>query len=150
MDDDQIKRLSRLIITAFFFGLCTVVGFTVWASFQVKKLHYEDNRITDLLANVQLTPGPEGKEGLTIVGAQGATGPQGTKGDKGDKGDTANAGANGQTVIGQQGDQGEPGPQGEKGETGAAGKSIICRQTLTGQTECKFVGDTDWRPIEEF
>lgn len=130
--------------------LAIIVGVTVWASFQLKTLHFQDTRISELVARLKLTPGPSGKQGdagLTIIGA---TGVQGPKGDKGDTGEPGTDGKSGFGFIGQQGPQGEPGPQGEKGEKGQDGKTVLCRQTFTGTTECKYAGDTDWIPEEEF
>lgn len=60
------------------------------------------NNIEDGIANIELTPGPQG--------ATGERGPQGLQGPKGDKGDTGERGPKG-----DKGDTGNTGPQGPKG-----------------------------------
>lgn len=69
------------------------------------------------LANVELTPGPQGEPGLPgTPGSAGEAGPKGETGSQGPKGDTGTAGQ-----TGSEGPQGQTGSQGPKGDTGTAG-----------------------------
>lgn len=67
--------------------------------------------VAEALANIELTPGPQGPKGDT-----GATGPQGPKGDTGPQGPQGPQGEQG-----EQGPKGEPGPKGDKGDKGDPG-----------------------------
>lgn len=69
----------------------------------------ELNRIENGIANVELTPGPEGPQGEQ--GPEGPMGPEGPEGPQGLKGDK-----------GEPGEQGPPGEKGAKGDPGADGK----------------------------
>lgn len=59
-----------------------------------------EDYIDDIVANIELTPGPQGEQGI-----QGEKGEQGPKGDKGDQGE-----------VGPQGEQGPMGPEGPAGK----------------------------------
>jgi hypothetical protein len=59
-----------------------------------------NNYVDDIVANIELTPGPQGEQGI-----QGEKGEQGPKGDKGDQGE-----------VGPQGEQGPMGPEGPAGK----------------------------------
>lgn len=73
--------------------------------------YYTKPEIDQLLANIELTPGPQGPQG-----------PQGTKGDQGQVGPQGSVGPRGvEGPQGIQGTQGLTGPAGAKGETGAQG-----------------------------
>ncbi len=99
---------------------------------KITALQAEIDALEQELANIELTPGPQGDSGpigpagpTGPAGADGATGAQGDKGDTGDKGDqgakgdTGDKGAKGDT--GATGPQGPVGAQGPKGDTGDKG-----------------------------
>lgn len=83
------------------------------------------NHIEDVIAGIELTPGPQGEKGDT--GAQGPKGDTGEQGPKGDKGDTGAKGDKGDT-----GAAGAAGAKGDKGDTGA--KITAIELTITGST----------------
>lgn len=93
---------------------------------ETKKL---EDRLLDILEDVQLIEGPTGRDG--VDGEQGPRGPagprgaQGLRGEQGERGKTGPAGDRGETglqgVQGEQGPQGEIGPQGPQGEVGPMG-----------------------------
>lgn len=114
-----------------------------------RALHEDLNELATQLAQVELTPGPQGETGPKgDQGATGSQGPQGAVGERGPqgitgalgpvgpagetgaKGDTGSAGAQGAT-----GAAGLPGPQGVKGDTGATGaKGTTGTTGATGAT----------------
>lgn len=74
----------------------------VYTETEIRDFDFLSKRVDELteeIADIQLTPGPQGP--------QGEPGPQGPKGDKGDAGEP-----------GPKGDAGEQGPQGEQGPAG--------------------------------
>ena len=85
-----------------------------------KEIEKLENKIFDVLEEVQTIRGPAGKDGK-----QGAKGDKGVKGDKGDKGERGERGADGVAgpvgSAGEKGDTGERGEQGEQGLQGVAG-----------------------------
>ena len=88
---------------------------------EIKKL---EDRIFDVLEEVQTIQGPMGPQGLK--GDKGVKGDKGDKGVKGDKGDTGLRGEKGERgEQGLQGIQGDPGRRGDKGEQGETGPQGI-------------------------
>jgi len=81
---------------------------------EIKKL---ENRLFDVLEEVQTIQGPAGLQGPQ--GVPGLKGPKGDKGVKGDRGEKGEKGDKG--VKGDRGETGETGLQGPKGDTGAQG-----------------------------
>lgn len=93
-----------------------------------------DAALAAAIANIELTPGPQG-----IQGVQGVQGPQGEQGPAGPAGDTGPQGIQGEQ--GPQGIQGVQGPQGEQGPAGPAGdagtaipRSVALLMHLDGDT----------------
>jgi hypothetical protein len=87
--------------------------------------------LTEQLANIELTPGPQGATGP--AGPTGATGDVGPTGQQGPTGATGLAGSKGDT--GAAGPTGATGTQGVKGTTGTAGASGVAGPTgSTGTT----------------
>ena len=113
---------------------------------EIKKL---EDRIFDVLEEVQTIQGPMGPQGLK--GDKGVKGNKGDKGDQGIKGDTGDTGLRGEKgetgpqgergADGQNGAQGERGERGEQGIPGTAGESgLKGEKGDTGKTGSK--GDT--------
>lgn len=140
------KRRDFWILLGFILLFILLVGGVAWGSNQLKYLDFK-------IATVKTTPGPKGINGYNGKDALPISGPQGIQGVQGVKGET---GVQGQSITGEQGPtgpQGEQGPQGVQGEQGVkgeTGRSIICRQTLLGETECRYAGDSVWQPESEF
>ena len=117
----------------------------------------ELGRIDAAIANIELTPGPQGEQGIQgergLTGAAGADGRDGTngtdgtdgaKGDKGDRGEVGATGAQGERgLTGAQGIQGEQGVQGERGERGLQGI-----QGIQGEAGDDFNGDERLTTVE--
>lgn len=105
------------------------------------------------LANIELTPGPQGDKGDTgDTGATGPAGPQGIPGEQGLQGVAGNDGADsivagppgppgqdGISIQGPPGPEGEVGFQGPKGDTGPQGPQGI--QGPPGSTGITVVGN---------
>jgi hypothetical protein len=104
----------------------------------VRMLQTNVDSLGKRIDNIQLTPGPAGKDGIDGLpgkdgaqglpgkdGATGSQGPQGIAGAKGSDGQQGLTGAKGDTgatgAIGPKGDTGSAGAQGAKGDTGATG-----------------------------
>lgn len=92
-----------------------------------KGIKHRVDALEQELANIELTPGPQGETGTTgpvgpqgPAGSDGATGATGLQGPQGDQGISGNDGANG--AQGEQGIQGEQGPQGPQGDQGIQGE----------------------------
>jgi hypothetical protein len=85
-----------------------------------KGIKHRVDALEQELANIELTPGPQGETGAQgpqgDTGATGAAGAVGAEGPQGPQGDTGATGAAG--AVGAEGPQG---PQGDIGATGAAG-----------------------------
>lgn len=118
------------------------------------------------VANIELTPGPQGEQGVPgptsepgpqgeqgiqgetgtdgadgADGATGATGPQGETGAIGSQGEQGAQGIQG--VAGATGADGATGPQGEQGETGESGQDTadgvyINKASITSRTDTTF------------
>lgn len=93
---------------------------------------YRLDSLRNAVANIQLTPGPQGTQGAAgpqgiqgIAGSNGATGTQGIQGLTGPAGAKGDVGAQGLTGTtgpqGSQGSQGSAGAKGDIGNTGAIG-----------------------------
>lgn len=77
----------------------------------LNKLEAGVSEAHEAVANIELTPGPEGPQGK-----KGDTGPRGPQGEKGDTGDTG--------PQGEKGDTGDTGPRGAKGDQGEPGADL--------------------------
>lgn len=144
MNDKEYKRLRRLIVALWLLILFILIVISFWWSYSLKTLNKQfEARYIQLESKIQdARDGKDGLPGVSIIGPQG---PQGIQGPKGDTGDT---GAQG--VQGEVGPQGAIGPQGPQGEQGPQGRSVFQRTNIiTGEEECRFVGNDEWQPIEE-
>lgn len=144
MSQKDYNRLVRAVAVfglLFVLTLCALIGQNLYYNTKFEKIQ---EYITELRQYRQEAKdglnggdGRDGKDGASIVGPKGDTGTNGA----------SVMGANGQTVVGP---RGEPGAEGRRGERGATGRSIMCKTNLLEQTECKYVGDSEWVPESEF
>lgn len=153
MDDQEFKRLKRLLALSWFALLLVIIGLAFWGSYAIRNLRSDVRNTPPQIINKIGQNGLNGKNGRSVIGPigeiglQGPIGPQGVSGPsgmsiQGQKGDTGD--------IGPMGPQGESGPQGETGVQGPPGRTVYQRTNLlTGQEECRYAGDETWQPIGE-
>lgn len=143
MNEDEAKRLKRIIYILSAIVFIFTVGVTTWASVEFGRM----KAIIAAIETPQVINGIDGKDAYTpqknIDYFDGIDGSNGT-----------NA-ISTQTIIekpiytnvpvpGPQGDMGIPGPQGDPGVT-----ILIRTNPETRLEECKVLGDVAWQPIED-
>jgi hypothetical protein len=142
MEDEEYKRLKRIILVSWFLILLIIVAIVFLGSYQLRKLNSEIDirqaKIESLIPNVK-----NGTDGLPgPMGLQGDTGPAGPKGDTGDQGP--------QGIQGEKGDKGDKGSKGPQGIPGVPGKTILLRvNPETGQEECRQIDWDFWTTLED-
>jgi hypothetical protein len=94
---------------------------------------YSTSEVDGLIADIELTPGPQGEQGPQgpqgIQGEQGIQGPQGIQGIQGETGPQGPQGPQG--IQGETGATGATGATGDQGLTGPAGPNDISTATTT-------------------
>lgn len=147
MEDDELRRLKRIIIVSWTLIVIFTIGIVTWASWEVKDIR---NQVANL---PRLTPtvinGRDGKDGLTPVkGVDYFDGQNGLNGTNGKDSTSTTTVVEQPTYINVP----VPGPQGadgSQGPPGASGKAVFIQQLPDGTLQCHYSGDTFWQPITE-
>jgi Collagen triple helix repeat (20 copies) len=112
------------VLGAFLFLFCLVLsagdGMAEELSCTKGTLHDRVKCLSEELASLKRTPGPQGEKGEK--GERGETGAKGDKGDTAEKGEKGEKGDKGD--AGEKGDRGEKGEKGDKGDPGTPSDSL--------------------------
>lgn len=156
MDEQEYKRLRRLVLWCFFFSLALIVLAAFAGSYQLKRLNaqFTASKPTVIKETTVYREKP-------LQGIDGVNGSDGRdiKGDKGDsvKGDSGSDGKDGQSITPDEIAtavsaylQANPPAQGSKGDVGPAGLVVFVQTNpITGLLECRYGTDLSWFPISE-
>lgn len=151
MNDQELKRLRKFIVISWLMLLAVLVAIAFWGSYQVRLLNetiaYKDAQLRGEIPYVK--DGKSGEQGQ--IGQSGNNGANGSNGQNGSSGPQGNQGSQGNLGLsGEKGDKGDKGDVGDTGSQGPPGKTVFLRTNpLTLQEECRYAGDTDWRPASE-
>lgn len=151
MDDPKYKRLVKLLVISW-----VSIVILIFVIFSLGSWQLSQVRDIASQSHVQAVQGPPGLNGVngkteTIVtytpGKDGQNATDEQVAAAVDKYMAAHPVQNGKD--GKDGTNGVDGQNGAQGNLGAPGLVVFLRQTLLGNWECRYAGDTGWQPLTE-
>lgn len=152
MDEQEYKRLRRLVLRCFFVSLLLIVIAVFAISYKLKELNtqfasYKPQIIKQTtVERFSTLPPIEGLNGLNgSPGVPGANGSNGTNGIDGQNITPDQIAAAVSAYL-----EANPPSTGAQGQPGTPGRTAFVRNDpITGVLECQYFGDLAWQPLSE-
>lgn len=156
MNDQEHRRLRRLVLRCFFFSLALIIILAFCGSYELRQFN-EELALKKTTIVKQQTIVEESKPLASLSPVNGTNGKNGSPGINGQSGVDGTNGADGQNVtpdeIAQAVSsylQANPPEQGIQGPAGVSGRTVLLRlDPLSNLEECQYLGDLIWQPISE-